>query len=235
MSTPRRRPLTRDRIVDAAVALADRHGLAGLSMRQVAAALRCEVMSLYNHVANKDDLLDGMLDRVYADIGDPPDGVHWRAAVRDLVIAAHETLVRHPWASELVASRLPGPARRRHAEHLLRLLAEAALPEDVADLGFHAITVHVQGFTHQQVGYEQMASADRAQVERYLADVDADEFPFFAAHLRYHEQQGHRTDDFEFVLDLILDGLERTARPTARPVARSTTRRRAGRSAPSGT
>ncbi|MCX6521364.1 MAG: TetR/AcrR family transcriptional regulator C-terminal domain-containing protein [Actinobacteria bacterium] len=230
MSTPRRRSLSRDRIVDAAMSLADRHGLAGLSMRQVAAALRCEVMSLYNHVANKDDLLDGMLDRVYADIADPSDGVHWRAAVRDLAVAAHEALVGHPWASELVTSRLPGPARRRHAEHLLRVLADAALPEDVADLGFHAIMIHVQGFTHQQVGYEQMMRSGRARPDRRLGDVDAEEFPFFAAHLRYHEQQGHRADDFGFVLDLILDGLERAARPTARPAARSTTRRRAGRS-----
>lgn len=222
MSTKRRRPLTRERIVDAAIVLADEQGLAGLSMRQVAAALRCEVMSLYNHVENKDDLLDGMLDRVYDEIEVPAEGDAWRPAVRELTVAAHDALSRHRWATELVATRLPGPARRRHMEHLLRLLAGAGLPEDVADLGFHALTVHVQGFTHQQVGYEQMALADPGRTDRYVTDLDAEAFPYFAAHLRYHEERGHRADDFGFVLDLILDGLERAARPRP-PRGRSAT------------
>jgi AcrR family transcriptional regulator len=216
MSTKRRRPLTRDRIVEVAVTLADREGLAGLSMRQVASALRCEVMSLYNHVSNKDDLLDGMLDRVFAEIPPPPDGEGWRPAVRRLSVDARDALVRHPWATELVAFRLPGPARRRHMEHLLRLLAGAGLPEDVADLGFHALTVHVQGFTHQQVGFEQSSRADPSRTDRYVAELDVDEYPFFAAHLRFHEERGHRSDDFGFVLDLILDGLERAAAPPPR-------------------
>lgn len=173
-------------------------------------------MSLYNHVANKDDLLEGMLDRVYAEIDDPPEGEPWRPAVRRLTVAAHDALERHPWATELVAKQLPGPARRRHMEHLLRLLSGAGLPEDVADLGFHALIVHVQGFTHQQVGFALMARTDPSRTERYVADLDAEEFPFFAAHLRYHDERGHRADDFGFVLDLILDGLERAANPSTR-------------------
>lgn len=230
MSTKRRRPLTRERIVDAAVSLADRDGLAGLSMRQVAGALRCEVMSLYNHVANKDDLLEGMLDRVYAEIEDPQDGEPWRPAVRRLTVAAHEALERHPWATELVAKQLPGPARRRHMEHLLRLLAGAGLPDDVADLGFHALIVHVQGFTHQQVGFGFMARADPSRTDRFIAEVDAEVFPFFAAHLRYHEERGHRADDFGFVLDLILDGLERAAVPPSSPRPRPRSRQASSRS-----
>jgi AcrR family transcriptional regulator len=215
MSTTRRRPLSRERVVQAAVTMADREGLDALSMRKVAASLRCEVMSLYNHVANKDDLLDEMIDHVYGQMSLAGDGP-WHRVLRDMAVDARQAFARHPWAADLVTTRYPGPARRRHMEDMLRVLADAGLPEDVADLGFHALVVHIQGFSQQAAGYATL-STDRAEEgARYVAELSDEEHPYLAAHIRYHQERGHRHDDFEFVLDLILDGLVRAAETAGR-------------------
>jgi AcrR family transcriptional regulator len=211
MSTRPRRPLTRERIVAAGVSIADKHGLGGVSMRKVAAKLGCEVMSLYNHVSNKDDLLADMLDQVYAEIPPMDDSLGWRLGVRTNALAARDALVGHPWCASLLAGTFPGPARRQHMEGMLRSLALAGLPEDVADLGFHAVTVHVQGFSLQQIGFGERPSTMIDAAERFLASEAAADHPLFVAHLDYHAERGHRHDDFTFVLDLILDGLERAA------------------------
>lgn len=193
------------------MAIADGEGLDGLSMRKVAAALGCEVMSLYNHVGGKDDLLDEMVDRVYGEIPEPSSTAAWRPALRDVAMHTREALVRHHWAGELITGRFPGPLRRRHMDAMLRVLAGAGLPEDVADLGFHALLVHVQGFTQQQAGFRSGAALMAEHATQFLAGPDADATPHLVAHFRYHDERGHRHDDFEFVLDLILDGLERSA------------------------
>ena len=209
MSTRPRRPLTRERIVAAGTAIADRDGLSGVSMRKVATKLGCEVMSLYNHVSNKGDLLAEMLDRVYAEIPPMDDALGWRRALRTTALAARDALVRHPWSAALLTGTFPGPARRQHMEDMLRALSIAGLPDDVADLGFHAVMVHVQGFSQQQIGFGERPAALAQEAERFLANAAADDNPLFVAHLGYHAERGHRHDDFTFVLDLILDGLER--------------------------
>jgi AcrR family transcriptional regulator len=217
MSTRPRRPLTRDRIVEAALAIADRQGLDGLSMRKVASRLGCEVMSLYNHVSSKDDLLDELLDRVFAEIELPVEGTAWRSALRSTAVAARAALVARPWAGTLLTGRFPGPLRRRYMNSLLEVLAAAGLPEDVADLGFHAITIHVQGFAQQQIGFAAGARVLSSKFDEYLEGDAGSDDPYFVAHLHYHEERGHRHDDFEFVLDLILDGLERVADSSPTP------------------
>jgi AcrR family transcriptional regulator len=222
MSTTRRKPLSRERIVQAGVTLADRDGLEALSMRKVAAHLRCEVMSLYNHVASKDDLLDEMLDHVYAQMPAPGGGT-WDRVLRGMAIGARQQFATHPWAADLVTTRYPGPARRRHMDDMLRVLAGAALPEDIADLGFHALTVHIQGFSQQAAGYGTLSAERAEQGDRFVQSLSPDEHPYLAEHIRYHQERGHQHDDFAFVLDLILDGLVRAATP--RPARRS----RAGR------
>jgi AcrR family transcriptional regulator len=211
MSTKRRRPLTRDRIVTAAVTLADREGLATLNIRKVASSLQCEVMSLYNHVASKHDLLDEMIDFVFAQMPMAGDGP-WDTALRDMAIGARQSFADHPWAADLVTTRYPGPARRDRMDAMLRVLADAGLPDDVADLGFHALTVHIQGFSQQSAGYTTLSTERADEGARYVASLSAEEHPYLMAHIRYHQERGHRHDDFEFVLDLILDGLARATR-----------------------
>jgi AcrR family transcriptional regulator len=206
-----REPLTRDRILAAAIEIADEQGVDSLTMRKLAGQLGYEVMSLYNHIANKDDLLDGMVDVVAGEIVQPSDDRNWRAAVREVAMSAHEALVKHRWASGLWSRRWPGRNRWQHMETLLRLLNDADLPDDLADLGFHAVTTHIQGFTQQQISYSTQVPDEAAMFARFQREVSPDEFPAVVDHVRYHRETDERRDEFAFVLDLILDGLERTA------------------------
>ena len=115
--------LNRDRVVRSALALADAGGIEALSMRKLAGSLRVEAMSLYNHVANKEDLLDGMVDIVFGEIGLPPGGIGWKTAMRQRAISALAVLERHPWATSLMESRTnPGPATLEHHDAVIRSL-----------------------------------------------------------------------------------------------------------------
>ncbi len=207
---PPRPPLTRDRVLRAAVAYADRHGIAALSMRKLAAELGFEVMSLYNHVANKDDLLDGMTDLVAAEIDHAgAAGAAWRDAVRHLAISANRALLAHPWACTIWSSRFPGEHRVRLMESLLAAFARSGLPHDVAHSGYHAVALHIVGFSTQQNEYDfEPGEIDRLATD-FLGRLPVDEFPHVAAHVREHLESPASGDEFTFALDLILDGLER--------------------------
>jgi AcrR family transcriptional regulator len=195
--------------VAAAVTIADEEGVEGLAMRTVARTLGFEVMSLYNHVANKDDLLDAMVDAVAAEIDTPSPDEDWKGALRHLAMSAHDALLRHPWASALWSNRWPGPARMRHMEAILGALERAGLPASAVDMGFHAITTHVQGFTLQQLSFGNAGDVDDAAT-RFLRQVPEEEFPRFTGHVRYHLEGSSQPGAFGFVLDLVLDGLERS-------------------------
>ncbi len=216
MTTPRptqneRTPLSRDRILATAVAMADEHGVDELSMRKLARELGYEVMSLYNHVTNKDDLIDGMVDTIAGEIATPDDDLGWKAAVRQVAMSAHDALVRHRWAAAIWSQRWPGPNRWRHMDALLRLLGNADLADDLADTGFHAVTMHIQGFTQQQISYSAQVPNETTMFERFRAEVSPEVFPHIVDHVRYHRETEQSHDEFGFVLDLILDGLERAA------------------------
>lgn len=205
-----RAPLTPERVLQAAVDFADEHGVEALSMRELARELGFGVMSLYNHVANKDELLDGMVDRVASEIEAPssPSG-DWRHALRETALSAHRTLLRHPWASAMWSNRTPGPARLRYFDSILRGLREAGFSVETACRGFHAITTHVLGFTLQKLDFP----VDRRDLSNvasgFLAKMSTGDHPYFAEHVQHHIDAPHQGDSFEFVLDLILDGLER--------------------------
>ena len=212
-SEPVRAPLTRERILRAGVEYADAHGADALSMRKLAARLGYEAMSLYNHVANKDDLLDGMVDLVAAEVELPPDDLDWKEGIRAIAIAEHEVLLRHPWAGAMVPRRFPGPARWRIAEAVLGRLTAGGFADHLRDVGYHAIILHIAGFTQQQLSYRSGGADLTEPMQRFHREVAADEFPLMVEHVRYHERAddipGERPDEFRFVLDLILDGLER--------------------------
>lgn len=210
--TNRRAPLNRGRVLDAAVALADAEGLDALTMRRLGRELGVEAMALYNHVDNKDDLLDGMLDLVVAEIELSVSGPDWRSRARQRAISAHAVLMRHPWAAAVWTSRLnPGPARMRYMDSSLRSLREAGFPPTLLDHTFHAIENHIVGHAMQALGFP----LDRDQMgemgERILRSFPVKEYPDLAAHIRYHVELEHPDgeDEFEFGLDLILDGLDR--------------------------
>lgn len=210
----RQPPLDRDQIVGAALELADADGVDSLSMRNLATHLGCGAMSLYNHVANKDALLAHLVEAVATEVVDPPAGTPPLAAVRAVAVSTRAMFVAHPWAVELWQRHLPGPARTRLMEELLRHLDESELSPELAHHGFHAVLNHVLGYTLQERGLTMGHDDPEATARTYLTDIEGD-FPRMAGHVRQH-LHGETGPSFELVLDLILDGLvrlEREARP----------------------
>lgn len=204
-----RRPLNRRRILAAAVAFADEHGVEALTMRRVADELGYGVMSLYNHVANKDEMLVGMVDLVAAEIDVPTVGEDWRVSMRASAAAAHDVLLAHPWAAGEWSTRVPGPARVRFMDSILEVLTEAGLSPELVYHGYHAITMHIVGFSLQQIGYQRGFSGDLDELANSFLDDLAGDLPYMAAHVHAHLDDDGHGDEFGFVLGLILDGLHR--------------------------
>lgn len=208
--TTRRTTLNRDRVLDAGVALADAEGINALTMRRLAGELDVEAMSLYNHVNNKDDLLDGMLDRVVGEIELPEGGPDWRHRARRRAISAHAILMRHPWAAAMWVSRLnPGPARMRYVDTSLRNLREAGFSSGLLDRTFHTIENHIVGHALQALGFPLESDEMEEASEQFLRSFPVKEYPDLAAHVRHHMEHPGEGDEFEFGLELILDGVER--------------------------
>ncbi|MGB5756592.1 MAG: TetR/AcrR family transcriptional regulator [Acidimicrobiales bacterium] len=202
--------LTHEHIVTTALEMVDLHGTEQLSMRKLATELGAGVMSLYHYVANKDALLEALVDRVASEVEPAEPGIEWTAAARHLAVQTHRALLRHPWAIPAWSTTWPGPHRFALMEQLLEVLATAGLPADVADLGFHALTNHIQGFARQRVAYGEIETSTDEMHERLHALLTQDEYPRVAEHARFHSV-GHGTrDEFNYVLDLIIDGLERS-------------------------
>jgi AcrR family transcriptional regulator len=180
-------------------------------MRKLAQELGVEAMSLYNHVASKDDIIDGIVNLVASEIDPPPDGVDWKAAMRRSAISTHEVLMRHRWAGPLwMSSRKVSPARLRYGDAILRALREGGFSKDVTYHAFHALQSHVLGFTLYLLNFR----FDTADIEEmaagFLRDFPADEYPYLAEHVQQHmEPSDERQGTFEFGLDLVLDSLER--------------------------
>lgn len=206
----RRVPLSRERVLRAAVALADQSGIESLTMRRLGQELRVKAMSLYNHVASKDDILDGIVDLVVGDIHVPATGTDWRSAMRERAVSAHEVLLAHPWAAMLLMSRYNiGPGMTRYLEATLGRLREGGFSIAGALDAWNILDSHLYGFTLQELNLPfEVEEAQRVSAE-VLTQLPADEFPHVAEVINEVMQLG-RKEDFEFGLDLILDGLERT-------------------------
>ncbi|MFG1797871.1 TetR/AcrR family transcriptional regulator C-terminal domain-containing protein [Nocardia sp. NPDC049149] len=206
-----RPPLNREKVLHTAIRLADEQGLAALSMRKLAQTLGVEAMSLYNHVANKDDLLDGIADLVVAEMAAPTIDQEWKAAMRARATSAHEVLLRHPWATGLIGSRLNvGPAMLRYIDATLGCLRTAGFSYQQADRAWNAMDSHIYGFTLQEVNFPLQPDEYAAAATQFLPRIPADEFPYMNA-LSQLVIDGEHTGiaDFDFGLTLILDGLER--------------------------
>jgi AcrR family transcriptional regulator len=207
-SSARRLSLTTERIVAQAMRIADEHGVVGLSMRSLSRSLGFEVMALYNHVANKRDLLSLMIDGVASAITGPPQGLPPLDAVRSIAISTHTALLAHPWVTELWQQHLPGPARTVQMETLLRLLDESGLSPELAHHGFHAVNNHVIGYTLQEATMVLAGRNTTTNAEDFLAGISPTTHPYMVAHVQQH-LSGDSMSSFELVLDLILDGLVR--------------------------
>ena len=216
---PRRAPLTRERVLAAAIDLADRDGIASLSMRKLAQELGVEAMSLYHHVANKDAILDGLIDLVFGEIDLPVGEADWKAAMRRRAISAREVLRRHPWATGLMESRsTPGPATLRHHDAVLGILRNAGFPLELAAHAYSLLDSYIYGFALQETSLPFNTPEETAEVaQTMMAEFPADAYPHLTEITVEHVlQPGYSyANEYLFGLDLILDGLEQ-ALATAR-------------------
>jgi AcrR family transcriptional regulator len=209
-NTARRAPLNREEVLRAAITLADRDGIESLTMRKLGQAVGVEAMSLYNHVKNKNDLLDGIVDLILGDIDVPPAGTHWKTAMRRRSISAHETLLAHPWAAMQIMSRFNiGPGMTRYLDATLGRLREGGFSITGALDAWHTLDSHLFGFTLQQLNLPFGADEAPQVSASVLGGIRMDEYPYVAEVIT-HVMQSGRVEDFELGLDLILDGLERT-------------------------
>ena len=206
----KRLPLTRDRILHAAIELADRSGLDALTMRRLGSALGYEAMAIYKHVANKDEILDGMIELVVSSIESPEEGSDWRDAMRRRAISAREVLGRHSWAIGLLESRgFQGPAAMRYLDAILGNLMSAGFSIENAAHAFWLLDCYVYGQVVQETSMAASSTDDTAEAEASSPDESTD-YHHLAAMQEHAQSFGHTFDgEFDFGLDLILDGLNR--------------------------
>ena len=204
-------PLSRKRILDAAINLADESDIASLSMRKLAQNLGVQAMSLYNHVSDKEDVLDGIVDIVVGEIELPAINENWQTAMRQRATSARTILLRHPWAAMLIMSRVNvGPAMLTYVNATIGCLYEAGFSYKVADHAWNAIDSHIYGFTLQELDFPIDPSEYANAAKHYLSLVPMEQYPYLNA-LAQQVIDGthHGVQDFNFGLELILEGLEK--------------------------
>jgi AcrR family transcriptional regulator len=209
----RRIPLTRERVLDAAMKLADGGGIEALSMRKLGQALGVEAMALYYHFANKERVLDGIVDLVFGEIDLPAAGAEWKAAMRRRAISVRDALMRHRWAIGLMESRTnPGPANLRHHDAVIGCLRAAGFDMAAAASAYSLLDAYIYGFALTKMNLPFETTTDIVELaETMLEPFPAGEYPNLAAFITDHAMKpGYDfADEFEVGLDVILDGLER--------------------------
>jgi AcrR family transcriptional regulator len=207
-----RLPLSRDRILQSALELVDEQGLGALTMRKLGQRLGFEAMSLYNYVANKEDVIDGMLGLVLAEAELPPTAEDWASAVRATAVSVHDALRRHPWAAgELLTYGRVRPARLQYMESLLTQLREGGLPAETAYVAYHVLDAHIFGFSLWEGSHSFTAEQVEEMSAVFEEVITPEEFPYLREHGKQHYDEGphHDINSFELGLDLIIGGLKK--------------------------
>ena len=216
---PRAEPrgrLSRNRVVLAAIAHADAGGLEALSMRKIADEIGVAPMALYRHVANKDDLIDGMVDVVFSEIELPSSDEDWRTAMRRRALSVHDVLSRHRWAIGLMESRAnPGPANLRHHDAVIGSLRASGFDMEKVASAYSVLDSYIYGFALTKMNLPFDDTSDiAATAQEMLEPFPTDEYPNLVAFITEHAMKpGYDYgNEFENGLDVILDGLERADR-----------------------
>ena len=207
-------PLSRERIVATAVALADAGGFQSLSMRNIAEDLGAGTMALYRHVANKEDLLDDMVDVVFAEMYPPAIGGNWKRELRERGISARAALQRHPWSVGLMETRMhPGPASATHHNATMGCLREAGFPFRNAVHAYNLLDAYTYGFALQEQTIPFETPEESGDMAATTVGERGDEYPYLAEVALELGKRGYDyTEEFEFGVDFILDGLARYRR-----------------------
>jgi AcrR family transcriptional regulator len=206
-------PLTRQLVLQTALKLADQGGLEALSMRKLGQALGVEAMAVYYHFANKERVLDGIVDLVFGEIDLPAIGADWKTAMRQRAIALRDALARHRWAIGLMESRTnPGPANLRHHDRVIGCLRAADFDMAMAAHAYSLLDGYIYGFALTKMNLPFDTTTDIAEMaESMLEPFPVGEYPNLADFITEHAMKpGYDfADEFEYGLDVILDGLER--------------------------
>jgi len=214
IEAPRRVPLSRDRVLYAAVALADGTGIESLSMRKLAEELGVVPMALYKHVASKEELLDGMIDAVVGEIDPPVSGTDWKSAVRQRILSARQALLRHPWASRVIESKKnPTPVVLAYMDSMIGMFRAGGFSVNLTHHVMHTIGSRILGFT------QELFNDSRAIDPEMQAVMIRELGPKFPNVLAIAMAASHEAEtvvsqgcddqfEFEFALDLLLDGFE---------------------------
>jgi AcrR family transcriptional regulator len=219
-----RQPVSRERALDAAMELADREGLGAVTMRRLAEALQVEAMSLYHHVKNKESILDGMVDRVFAEI-DLPEGGGWKEPMRRRAHSARAALLRHRWALSLMESRpAPGPQNLAHHDAVIGCLRRAGFSVPLTAHAYSALDSYVYGFVHTELHLPFSTIEETHAVASGIFDqLPPGAYPHLVELAKEHVlKPGYSYgNEFAFGLELLLDGLERVAEREQRPAGTS--------------
>jgi AcrR family transcriptional regulator len=206
-----RRTLTRERIVDAAIRHADEEGVASLTIRGLAARIGVKPMSLYYHVASKQELFEAMTTAVLAELDLPDPGVGWKKSLQTIALDLYELLLRHRWAAtQILAASAADEVRLGYMEYVLRTLRRAGLSARMTDHAYHALESHIFGYTLWVIGMD-LGNQERvaALAEEFAKAVARGRYPYVIEHVEQHALPREPGEDFAFGLDLILDGLDR--------------------------
>ena len=190
--------------------MADEGGFDSLSMRKIAGALGVEAMSLYNHVKNKDDILDGMVEIVVGEIEVPALGGDWKQTMRKRALDAHAVLMRHPWATMLLMSRMNvGPAMLRYIDATIGCLREGGFSYPMADRAWNTLDAYVYGFTLQRLNFPLEPEEYVAAAEAFMPMLPVERYPSMAG-LTQDIIDGHHDGlhELSFGLEILLEGLE---------------------------
>ena len=207
--------LSRDRVLRMALSLADTGDIEAISMRKIALALGVQAMSLYNHVANKDDILDGIVDLVIGEIEVPDLASDWKVAMRRRSVSAHEVLLRHPWSALVMMSRVNvGPASLRYIDGTIGCLVNAGFSWVNADRAWNAIDSHIYGFTLQELKFPFKPEEYSDAAKTGLPLIPVEQYPYMnAMTLQVMNGEYDGICCFEFGLEMILEGLDRLQGP----------------------
>jgi AcrR family transcriptional regulator len=211
-SAQKRSPLTRERVLNAAIRLADREGIDAVSMRRLGTELGIEAMSLYTHVRGKDDLLDGMIELVIGEIPIHRDGADWKDSLRTTILSARTVVLRHPWAPQIIESRTdPGGSGLRYYDAVMGILREGGFSLEMTHHAIHLLGSRLLGFTQDL--FDDSPDVDPEALKAMASEL-SESHPHvaeMAMGVTHDGGLGGCDDDVEFAfgLDLMLDGLER--------------------------
>ncbi len=213
--SPAHAPLTAERVLDGALALADRIGLEAMTIRRLAEELGVKPMTIYHHLPSKDAIVDGMVERVFSEIDLPPEEMPWTEAIRVRCLSSRRVLNRHPWAAPLMESRTsPGPISLRHHEAVLACLRRGGLSWQLTAHAYAILDSYIFGFAFEEANLPATGGAELADLAQEMAAAfDPAAYPTLTAFTGEHVMQPGYSfgESFEFGLDLIIGGLERAA------------------------